>query len=42
MRILMADPDSVDVTADDDEAADVDTWDDASRLGITPDTSRRT
>ena len=42
MRILMADPDSVDVTADDDEAADVDTWDDALRLGITPDTSRRT
>lgn len=42
MRVLMSDPRCVDVTADGAEAADVDTWDDASRLGITRDTSRRT
>ncbi len=42
MRVLMADPESVDVAADEGEAADVDTWDDASRLGITRDTSHRT
>jgi molybdopterin-guanine dinucleotide biosynthesis protein A len=42
MRVLMAAPDCVEVTADGGEADDVDTWDDASRLGITRDTSPRT
>jgi hypothetical protein len=42
MRVLMGDPDCADVSAAGGEAADVDTWDDASRLGITRDTSRRT
>ena len=42
MRVLMAHPDCADVAADGPEGADVDTWDDASRLGITRDTSHRT
>lgn len=42
MRVLMGHPDCVDVAADGPEGADVDTWDDASRLGITRDTSNRT
>jgi CTP:molybdopterin cytidylyltransferase MocA len=42
MRVLMSDPGCVDVAAGEGEAADVDTWDDAARLGITDDTSRRT
>jgi len=38
MRVLMARPGCAEVTADAGEAADVDTWDDASRLGITHET----
>jgi molybdopterin-guanine dinucleotide biosynthesis protein A len=42
MRVLMAHPDAVDVTAEAGEALDVDTWDDADRLGIVHDTWDRT
>jgi molybdopterin-guanine dinucleotide biosynthesis protein A len=42
MRVLMQHAGCVDVVAAPGEADDVDTWDDASRLGIRRDTSRRT
>jgi molybdopterin-guanine dinucleotide biosynthesis protein A len=42
MRVLMSHPGCVDVAADEGEATDVDTWDDAARLGITDNSSRRT
>jgi molybdenum cofactor guanylyltransferase len=42
MRVVMAHPDTVDVPATQEEAEDVDTWEDATRLGIRSDTSRRT
>jgi hypothetical protein len=38
MRLVMSHPGCVDVAADEHEAADVDTWDDAARLGVTRDT----
>jgi molybdopterin-guanine dinucleotide biosynthesis protein A len=42
MRLLMNHPDTVAVEAGPGEAQDVDTWDDAARLGIARDTSDRT
>jgi molybdopterin-guanine dinucleotide biosynthesis protein A len=42
MRLLMSHPDTVAVAAEPGEAEDVDTWDDATRLGIVHDTSDRT
>jgi len=42
MRLVMSHPGCVEVAADEHEAADVDTWDDAARLGVTRDTTPRT